>query len=176
MGAGDGSLDSSLTWIFADSGAFSPCTLAFPLGWFTVLREGGRGRGFERLDDANNSVNVGNAFRVGVVGTGNPFALPSPLALTGVDGPATGSSAGKEVDTSIGTFVPIGVIGRAAGSPSSKAADAMWRLASLLLAWVDGLTCSSTIVVVSRGGLDNGGGVPDLVSGVTRGLFLEGAS
>jgi len=46
-----------------------------------VFRDGGRGRGFERREDAKSSVRVGNAWRSGVEGTGSPFALPRSLLL-----------------------------------------------------------------------------------------------
>ena len=42
------------------------------------LRDGGRGRGFERREDARSSVSVGRC-RSGVEGTGRPFAFPRPL-------------------------------------------------------------------------------------------------
>ena len=56
------------------------------------LRDGGLGRGLERLEEANSSVRVGRGFGFGVVGTGSPFALPRPLPReTGVTG-----AVGKE--------------------------------------------------------------------------------
>ena len=64
-----------------------------------LLREGGRGRGFERLEVANKSVRVGKVFGFGVVGTGMPFALPSPLWRdTGVTGAVGKEEMGEGVE------------------------------------------------------------------------------
>lgn len=48
-----------------------------------ALREVGRGRGFDRREDARSSVNVGSPFALGVEGTGRPLALPRPLRTWG---------------------------------------------------------------------------------------------
>ena len=49
------------------------------------MRDGGRGRGFERREEASSSVNVGRFCLSGVTGIGNPFAFPRPLPV-GIDG------------------------------------------------------------------------------------------
>lgn len=50
------------------------------------LRDGGRGLGFDFLEEANRSVSVGSGRRSGVEGTGSPLAFPSPLTSDMCDG------------------------------------------------------------------------------------------
>lgn len=67
------------------------------------MRDGGRGRGFERLEDARRSIITGNGWKFGVLGTGKPFAFPSPLPLdTGVTGATFGDDDGGGVDGGTG--------------------------------------------------------------------------
>ena len=95
-----------------------------------LLREGGRGRGFERREVASRSVRFGSGFEFRVEGTGMPFALPRPLWRdTGVTGAVGKDEMGGGVEGGAGAEpLEAGSSTAACGSISVRA-----LLASLAL-------------------------------------------
>lgn len=85
VGAGD---TSRTSFVSASTGRTSIATGSRTLGGscgprcsgagVLGLRDGGRGLGFDRRDDASRSVSVGSG-RLGIVAIGTPLAFPSPL-------------------------------------------------------------------------------------------------
>lgn len=61
------------------------------------LRDGGRGLGFDRREEASRSVSVGTFGLRGVTGNGRPFAFPRPLLIVIGGGVSGGLSVGGGV-------------------------------------------------------------------------------